>query len=403
MFDTKLSESRAPMKLSVTVIAKVLACLILFIWLPQTAEAARRMLLGVYYSPVTHVDAMEDWQGKKHAVVNIFTSWCDEASYIDNFFEVQLINLWENGNVPMITWKPNVGCGDVNNPLHPTPDDVEVRAADGEYNVYLRSWAEHLKTFLAGDDGVYGGANISDDRRVYLRLGHEMNGDWYEWGAPATVPGNADNLATDYIDMWKFVKDSFDSKNLNANHVQWVWSVNNEDFPMTNMAEQYYPGDDYVDWVAIDGYNRGGSGGSTWKTPQQVFNDMAYRLRAYPKPLAITEVGSTSTDTAGMVGNVGAKADWITTFFNEAVRNNDVKMVVWFNEDKVDTDDTGQPILNDWAVYSGAYGDGIHYHLPTLPAHKTYSTYRTAVATNNFVSSDVANPRLLTDAQFKGR
>ena len=27
MFDTKLSESRAPMKLSVTVIAKVLACL----------------------------------------------------------------------------------------------------------------------------------------------------------------------------------------------------------------------------------------------------------------------------------------------------------------------------------------------------------------------------------------
>jgi hypothetical protein len=377
------------MKLSVTVIAKVLACLILFIWLPQTAEAARRVLLGVYEGELDVLQAMESWQSKQHAVVNMFTSWCHDDPYIANFFEVQLIDRWVNGNVPMITWKPTLGDPEYcpTAPSDPT-NDIEVLAVLETYDDYLESWAERLKTFLAGPDGIY---DIvfnpdSDDRRVYLRLGHEMNGNWYEWSAEQGI-----NMPADYINMWRHVKDMFDSMNLDANHVQWVWSVNNVDAGGFT-AEQYYPGHNYVDWVAIDGYNFGDSREtSIWKTPAEVFNPMLTRMRALApnKPLAITEVGST-TDIGT---HVVEKADWITTFFNQAVNNNDVKMVVWFNEDKE----------NDWAVFGGANSDNATLFSYGTASYKTYDAYRNAVATSHFVSSDRMNPRLLTNAQFKGR
>src|SRR5215212_8160490 len=126
------------MKLSVTVIAKVLACLSLFVVLPQPAAAARgSVLLGVYYGNqgwnMTQVQDMESWQGKKHAVVNLFTNWCNDTALMNNLFTQQLPNIWNNQNVPMITWKPTVGnssgCSEIT-----TPDDVEVQAANGAYD-----------------------------------------------------------------------------------------------------------------------------------------------------------------------------------------------------------------------------------------------------------------------------
>ncbi|MCA1991335.1 MAG: hypothetical protein LDL41_04700 [Coleofasciculus sp. S288] len=336
-------------------------------------------LLGSYYGnqgwEMEHVKALENFQGKKHAVVNLFTNWCDQTTTIDNLFNNQLPNIWSNQNIPLITWEPYL-CDPAS-----TPPDVSRRAANGEYDTYISKWVDRLKTFLSGPDGVY---QTSDDRRVYIRLAHEMNGNWYPWCA-----ASGGSTPTDYVLMWKHVKGIFDSKGLDAKHVQWVWCVNNTDVG-NYTAESFYPGDADVDWIAIDGYNWGTSQTwSNWQTPDQTFGAMMTRLQAMTtKPLAITELGTTTTTNSGI--SLAAKSQWVTDAFNYALAKN-IKMMLWFNQDKE----------TDWAAFGSSQGDTTFtYNLKTF---KTYAAYKSAINSNSFVSSSATNPRLLTDSQFAGQ
>ena len=336
-------------------------------------------LLGVYYGnqgwKMDQVRAMENWQGKRHAVVNMFTNWCNQTKTMDNLFKQQLVNIWNNKNVPMITWEPYL-CNSAS-----TPVDVEARAANGEYDAYLNAWAARLKTYLSGTDGIYG---TGDDRRAYIRLGHEMNGDWYPWGAAV-----GSNSPGDYARMWQRIVGVFQSKGMHSTQLQWVWVVNHDDVGGFT-AEQFYPGDPYVDWVAIDGYNWGESQTwSNWKSPNEVYGNMIDRLRLISsKPLALTETGCSTSTLSGV--SISAKQQWTTDFFNYLTAQN-VKLVAWFNEDKE----------TDWAVFGGNKGDGTFTFNRT--GYKTYSAYRNGVSSSSVIPSDTNNPRLLTDAQFTGQ
>lgn len=334
-------------------------------------------LLGVYYGNqgwnVEQIKAMESWQGKRHAVITLFTDWSNSTSVMDNLFKQQLPNIWKNGNVPMITWEPYTSGST-------TPTDITKRIAIGEYDAYIETWANRLKIFLSGPDGIY---NTADDRRVYLRLAHEMNGNWYPWSASL---GNSDPL--DFIDMWRRVVSIFDNKGLDFTHLQWVWCVNSTDIG-TYTAEQFYPGDSFVHWIAIDGYNWGSSQTwSTWKSPSAIYDNMIGRIRALSvRPVALAEFATTSSRPFG--SSMADKLTWINEMFTYAA-NEDIRLVSWFNQDKT----------VDWAIFGGINGDGKYTYL-TKP-YKTYSSYKASVQAPNFISSDTVNVRLLTDAQFAG-
>lgn len=354
----------------------VLACLLPLASLTQPA-LANETLQGVYYGnqgwEMHKVQALETWQGKKTAIVNSFTNWCNQTTTLDNLFKHQLNYIWNNQNVPMITWEP-VLCSS-------TPSNVEVLIAKGKYDTYIRNWSTRLKTFLSGSDGIY---NTSDDRRAYIRLGHEMNGNWYPWSA--AMGGNSPN---DYINMWKHTKAIFDSKGLDAKHLQWVWCVNNTDVGGYS-AESYYPGDAYVNWIAIDGYNWGTSQTwSRWESPEEVFSPMVSRLRAITnKPLTITEVASTTARGAGT--DITAKTQWLTDTFNYAIAQN-INMIIYFNEDKE----------TDWAVFGGTRGDSSFTYNSQI--YITHTGYSNSVGTSDFVAPNIADPRLITDTQFAGQ
>ncbi len=334
-------------------------------------------LLGVYYGNqgwnMDQVKAMESWQGKKDAVVNMFTNWANDTTVMNNLFTQQLPNIWNNQNVPMITWEPFTSGST-------TPNNIDALIANGQYDAYINNWADQLKTFLGGADKSY---NTGDDRRAYIRLGHEMNGNWYPWS-----PAAGGSTPQDYKNMWIHVKTIFDNKGLDTSHVQWVWCVNNLDVGGYN-AQALYPGDAYVNWVAIDGYNWGNSQTwSSWQTPNQVFDPMINSLKAFStRPIAITEVGSSTSTSYGT--SVAAKSQWMNDFFNYAVNKN-VKMVSWFNEDKE----------TDWAAFGGTKGDGASSYNST--SYNNYSAYKTGITPSSYSGSDPTNPRLLTDTQFSG-
>lgn len=329
-------------------------------------------LLGVYYGnqgwAMPEVVELEQWQEKKHSVVTLFTGWSENSKYL--LFNHQLDKVWNHGSIPMITWEPWFGEG--------TPDNIETLIAQGEYDEYIASWADNLKNFIAGDDQQLG---TEDDKRAYIRLAHEANGNWYPWSAQQGV-----NTPDDFTSMWKHVWNLVAQTGLNQDHIQWVWTVNASDAGSFT-AEDYYPGEQYVDWVGIDGYNWGNDySWSTWRTPEAVFADMLQRLRviAPNKPVSLPEVGSTS-NKAG-VTDLAAKDEWISQLFSY-LHTADIRMISWFNEDKE----------ADWQMFDGRNG-------PALWNDKfVYPAYKTEVQNSALIGADPLVPSILSTEQFQGQ
>lgn len=92
--------------------------------------------------------------------------------------------------------------------------------------------------------------------------------------------------------------------------------------------EAAYPGDDALDWVALDGYNFGSSRPDIpWRPFAEIFGSSCRQLRRLSdKPVMIAE--------AACAEEGGSKADWITEGFLRSLRPEFpyVQAIVWFNE-----------------------------------------------------------------------
>jgi len=139
--------------------------------------------------------------------------------------------------------------------------------ASGAYDSEIRSYAVQLKAF-----GCY----------VALSFGHEMNGWWYPWGLPWTQPKV-------FKAAWRHFHDVFAAAGVR--NVIWSWDPTHQysqykPGKVAYPASKFYPGNQYVDWIGIDGYVGGG----------QNFNDVfKYQLRDIRrltrKPIYLAETG----------------------------------------------------------------------------------------------------------------
>jgi mannan endo-1,4-beta-mannosidase len=328
-------------------------------------------LCGVYNDPerMDVLREMERWLGERHAVQTVFTPWRRGA--IDGLFGHILPSIWDAGRVPLVTWEPYTAT-------HATPPDIAARIAAGEFDDYLGAWASRLRDWLAGPDEQFGTA---DDRRLYLRPAHEMNGDWYPWSPGAG--GENHTTPADYIEMWRHIHEHVERAGVTPDHLQWVWCVNHVD--VGARAEECYPGDAYVDWVGVDGFNWGASRDwSAWQSPRETFSDMLDRLeRLTHNPLCVPEVASSSETAAGH--DPEKKAAWIREAF--AYLDERVKLWCWFNEDKE----------TDWAAFGGARGTD---HGIGSGTHEGYVVYQDAMA--DIDGAESAEARIVSDAAFRG-
>jgi hypothetical protein len=144
-----------------------------------------------------------------------------------------------------------------------------------------------------------------------------MNGDWTPWSA-----GVNGNSAADYVRAWRHLHDVFGRAG--AVNVSWVWSPNVV-FHGSSPLRKLYPGDAYVDWIGIDGYNWGTTRpGGGWMGFERLFGPTLRQVRRLAhKPLMLSEVASAERG--------GDKAAWISGFFRGLNRNPDVLAFVWFD------------------------------------------------------------------------
>jgi hypothetical protein len=174
---------------------------------------------------------------------------------------------------------------------------------------------------------------------VFLRFGHEMNGNWYPWsglfnGADEDSFGSSMPDGPErYVLAWQHAHALF--KEEGAHNAVWVWNVNPVSWPAEewNRIENYYPGDDYVDWVGMTLY------GIFWGDyPPREMIPLLYGK--YPgKPMMITEVSA--ADEGNYYGDVVdpwtkynyTRPLWVSDFFDSLESDFPrVRAFLWFNE-----------------------------------------------------------------------
>ncbi len=214
-------------------------------------------------------------------------------------------------NIPrdlLLTWEPWRLPSNKDKPFD-QPDFALRSILTGRYNDYIRSFARELASF---------------PRTIFLRKLHEMNGNWYPWCG--SINGNSAEL---YIAAWNHIRDLV--KMETPSGIEWVWSPYAFSYPAisSNNIENYFPGDNVLDWVAIDGYNWGDSQEwSTWQSFEEVFSGAYKRLSSITRrPFMI---GETACNESG-----GSKELWISDAL-DILKNKytKIKIMVWFDVNK---------------------------------------------------------------------
>lgn len=267
--------------------------------LPGRAAAEPRVTFGAFVpgqpeQGLSALQALEAELGRRLQVVHWFQHWGSPSSA---FVPERVERVAADGRSPLITWEPWDPRAGVR--------QEEFRLAEiarGRHDDYVRTWARALAAV-----GV----------PVYLRPMHEMNGNWYPWAG--TRNGNS---AAHYRAAWRRIHGIFRAEG--AANVRWVWCVNARSWPSRpgNALEDFYPGRRYVDVLAIDGYNRGGT---SWRSFETIFSGAYARLeRLGPQPIWIAETAS----------EAGArKAAWVRSMFATAQspRFRRLEAIIWFS------------------------------------------------------------------------
>jgi beta-mannanase len=129
--------------------------------------------------------------------------------------------------------------------------------------------------------------------------------------------------ASRFVLAWRRVVGVFREEG--ASNAIFVWAPNATDEPRAswNHWTAYYPGDRYVDWVGIDGYNWGSTVGGTWQSFSSIIRPI-YSDYAARKPIMIAETSSVERDDA-------SKAQWITNARAWMKAHPAVAAFVWFD------------------------------------------------------------------------
>ncbi len=306
----------------------LLAASLLLLSAPGDASAKKRPPASLYWGAqigdqmtgeaapwdMTPVYRFQTIAGKGLSLIEFSSPFaeCDSGGCVMTRFPMTpLENVRRYGAIPVFSWNSSSSPPSVDQ-----PDFSLETIVDGRYDSYIREFATKAKEW---------------GHPFFLRFNWEMNGFWFPWseGVNGNTPGQ-------FVAAWRHVHDLFNE--VGATNVTWVWcpniDLNNALIPLGKV----YPGDAYVDWTALDGFNWGERHGSPgWQTFNQVFHKTYRRIVtkvAPDKPLMLAEVASTDKG--------GNKPEWIKDMYAK-IRHKyrKIRAVIWYD---VDDRDTNWPI-----------------------------------------------------------
>lgn len=253
--------------------------------------------------------------------------------WIQEFDEVPFNKTIEKGAIPLV---------DMANDFEWFPEHISLKEiTEGKVDAELTQWSEEI--------AAYG-------KPFFYRWDWEMNGSWFPWSKEIVTGGYHQGL---YREAWIHMHNIAEANG--ATNLTWVWCPNIMHSGEIGNFIHFYPGDAYVDWTCMDGYNRGTNplNPEGWRSFSSLFSETYNALLSLApnKPIMIGEFGSTE------VG--GSKAAWIADALKTQIPFNfpKIKAVVWFNW-SIEEEESGAKW--DWPIESSpaatsSFAEGISW------------------------------------------
>ncbi|SFO69381.1 Glycosyltransferase, catalytic subunit of cellulose synthase and poly-beta-1,6-N-acetylglucosamine synthase [Chitinophaga sp. YR627] len=254
-------------------------------------------------------------KGASFNIISCYIPWGDKPACLPD--DSLMNEIYSFHAVPMITWEPWAALFNDELKDDELRDEQKIMThiSNGIFDNYLQQFAQRI---------------ISLRRPVFIRFAHEPDNPAYPWSA------KGHNKATEYIAAWRYIHDFF--QRAGARNVVWVWNP-----WKAATANRYFPGREYVDWLAVTmlNYGRLNPDGQWYNFSQlyQPFHTQA--LFRSGLPVMIAETGSLAREPGQSGWLQDAFAD-ITDHFPE------VKATILFNSsfDKNTVGNTTVDMLN---------------------------------------------------------
>ncbi len=245
---------------------------------------------------------------KDVSIINLFKSWATSGTTANSPFPTTAMNyVRSHGAIPLLSWEPWNPSSGVSQPAFSLSNITA-----GVHDAYITTWATTAKNW---------------GHPFFLRPAHEMNGNWYPW-----CSGVNSNTSAQYVQMWRHVHDLFES--VGATNVTWVWCVN---FLTSTPINQLYPGDNYVDWISVDGYNRLAN---SWQDFSALAAPTVTQLTniAPGKPIMVAETGCNQNPSFN-------KSQWFLNVLTNYLPSVQPRIKAWVYFNSTNTSDG-----NEWRI-----------------------------------------------------
>ena len=150
---------------------------------------------------------------------------------------------------------------------------------------------------------------------VLLTLHHEPEDDVEANGTPA-----------EFRAAWRHWAGIYRARGVTNVSLTWIamaYSFARD----ASRAESFYPGDDVVDWLGVDGYNwYTACQSADWRSFAQVFSNFRGWAADHPKPVFVAEVGSAEDRS-----DPTRKGRWIDELASTLQGWPEIKAVAWYN------------------------------------------------------------------------
>jgi hypothetical protein len=203
----------------------------------SSADAAG---LGIYdgESSPSGIETAADWLGSS-STIKYAMDFIDATSWSSISNPWNLSN-WEGSPFTMVWGVPMVPCGSPATQCATNVSDFN-QVADGGANSYFTTLAQNL---------VNAGFGSS-----YIRLGWEFNGTWMGWSICNQDGSGLTSWASDFVPAYQNIVTSM--RSVSGANFKFIWNPldsSNVSCPGANL-ENFYPGNSYVDVVALDVYD----------------------------------------------------------------------------------------------------------------------------------------------------
>jgi Glycosyl hydrolase family 26 len=263
---------------------------------------------------------------------------------LGRFPSTPMENIRQYGAIPVFSWNSSSSPPRLDDPSFQLSDII-----DGSYDAYIREFALAARAW---------------GHPFFLRFNWEMNGFWFPWseGVNGNKPG-------EYVAAWRHVHNIFTS--VGATNATWVWCPNVDTLGELRNLRSLYPGNAYVDWTCLDGFNWGIRRGSLgWVSFSRIYGSTYRQIAkkiAPTKPMVIAEVASSDRG--------GSKAGWIRDMLLKVrTRYRKIRGLIWYDVNDrnshwpIETSRTAAGAFRN-GIRSRAYTPNIYGNLSASPIH----------------------------------